>query len=86
MTSDRPVESTHWDAANGTYLPHAASLAGLPREYPESSPTILTQGYLHLTRLMGAAWRDAMRLNLSTSSSFMCSLVVMLRRPPTITV
>ena len=24
MTSDRPVDSTHWDAANDKYLPHAA--------------------------------------------------------------
>ena len=24
MMSDRPVDSTHWNAANGRYLPHAA--------------------------------------------------------------
>lgn len=65
------------------------ALAGLlmvPREYPESRLRILTQGYVHLTGMIGAAGRDAMRLNLSASSSFMFSLVILLRKPPTITV
>ena len=40
IISDRPVDSTHWDVANGKYLPHAASQGAIETGVAKSEQEI----------------------------------------------